>query len=416
MLAQRPCSRCVSNGKEANCKDIQHKKRGRPRLRDERDARLDSARYSLPHDLNNMRPLDMYQSAGRQHIVDDSLQQHSLNRFEYAATDSAPGPKFLQRVLSSERSPGQLGRPQVAVEEPVAYLNMNMEFMKVSSTFVDAVGSIPELVGRTLSDVTTPKERDRIMALREILIAEQKRLEPNYLPPIFDKGEQVAGRLGLTSSDISERQLDRRDYITFVAADGHLRSHPVRLGVFKEATFYFIVLFLNLPTHGPYHSPPAHHQNGVNHAAQPPNNQIDFAAQPPPRPQQPPPAQVPPSLEAERRRFSDGPGFPRPTLPASAPHLTSNSPHANSPQPLYSPTSHGGGYTRPSSLQIPRSELVATTRPINPEPSYTLPPIRPLPEQGNGTGPGSRWQRDERQRHMTIGGLLDGQISGDTMQ
>ncbi|KAH8155375.1 uncharacterized protein LAJ45_00385 [Morchella importuna] len=33
---RRPCPRCVSLGKQDSCRDVQHKKRGRPRLRDER--------------------------------------------------------------------------------------------------------------------------------------------------------------------------------------------------------------------------------------------------------------------------------------------------------------------------------------------------------------------------------------------
>ena len=205
----------------------------------------------------------------------------------------------------------------------------------------------------------------------------------------------------------------------FRSANGHLRPHPVRLGIFKEATFYFIILFLNLPTSGPYHSPPAHHQNGINHAAQPAISQTCFATQPPPPPPAPVsvPVPVPPSFEAEHRRFSDGPGFQRPTLSSSAPHLMPNSPHAKSHQPMYSPASHGGDYTRPSSLQIPRSELGVDSRPANPKPSYTLPPIRPLPAQGTGMGAGSPWQRDERQRRMTIGGLIDRpEISGDRLQ
>ncbi len=45
--AQRPCARCVSHGKEDTCVDVRHKKRGRPRLRDDRDSRMDAARF--PH-------------------------------------------------------------------------------------------------------------------------------------------------------------------------------------------------------------------------------------------------------------------------------------------------------------------------------------------------------------------------------
>merc|ERR1711881_295174 len=40
---QRPCTRCVASGKQATCVDVEHKKRGRPRLRDDREQRLEQA-------------------------------------------------------------------------------------------------------------------------------------------------------------------------------------------------------------------------------------------------------------------------------------------------------------------------------------------------------------------------------------
>lgn len=276
--------------------------------------------------------------------------------------------------------------------------------MKASPAFLKAVGSIPGLVGRKLVDVTPPKERTRALTLGDAMIAEQKRLEPNYLPPIFDRGNQVVGRLGLTAKDIADRHLDCRDYLTFIAADGQLRPHAVRLGVFKEAAFYFVMLFLELPAHGPYHSPGARMSNTALHTPQRQVSQPNILAQPPPLP---PPAAVSASFDGDRRRFSDGPALPQQSLPSPAQHLTPNSPHSSSYQPMYSPSSHGGDYTRPPALQVPRSELGAAPRPNNPEPVYTLPPIRPLPEQGTGAENGNMWQREDRQRRVTIGGLID---------
>ena len=61
-IAQRPCSRCVTNGKEESCVDVQHKKRGRPRLRDDRDTRYDPSRFPHPQDAAARRPLSIYPS------------------------------------------------------------------------------------------------------------------------------------------------------------------------------------------------------------------------------------------------------------------------------------------------------------------------------------------------------------------
>lgn len=38
LLVERPCKRCVQAGREDNCFDVQHKKRGRPRRRDREES------------------------------------------------------------------------------------------------------------------------------------------------------------------------------------------------------------------------------------------------------------------------------------------------------------------------------------------------------------------------------------------
>lgn len=60
-LAQRPCSRCISNNKADSCVDVQHKKRGRPRLRDDRESRYDASRFGGPPEPLLSRPLSAYE-------------------------------------------------------------------------------------------------------------------------------------------------------------------------------------------------------------------------------------------------------------------------------------------------------------------------------------------------------------------
>lgn len=72
-LGARPCSRCCSTGKEDSCIDTQHKKRGRPRLRDDREARYEntSQPYPLPINPNTRGLVPMYVTSKATPAVSD---------------------------------------------------------------------------------------------------------------------------------------------------------------------------------------------------------------------------------------------------------------------------------------------------------------------------------------------------------
>merc|ERR1712000_322120 len=151
--AQRPCSRCRSNGKEDACVDVQHKKRGRPRLRDDRDARYDMSRPPMAQEAAR-RPLSMH-----------------------------PGDPAVSPYMDRARDHGPYGPPLSIVTqpppEPAAYLTLDFEFASASETFVAALGGLVNR--RTLEEVVVPSEREKVASLRDQVLREQKQREPNYL-------------------------------------------------------------------------------------------------------------------------------------------------------------------------------------------------------------------------------------------
>ncbi|CAI4210617.1 unnamed protein product [Parascedosporium putredinis] len=191
--AQRPCSRCLMNGKEDSCIDVQHKKRGRPRLRDDRDARFEGSRY-------------------------------------------------IERALASDAN--VYPAPPLSITtrppEPVAYLTMEWELVKASATFLELVG-LQAPSGRSLFDVVLPVERERIAGYKTALQEDRSRQEPRYLPPIFNKqeSERVIQTLGFGAEDISRVQLERHGLLTFLSTDGQ-RSMPFQFGLTKVESIYVV--------------------------------------------------------------------------------------------------------------------------------------------------------------------------------
>lgn len=381
IIAQRPCSRCRSNGKEDACVDVQHKKRGRPRLRDDRDARYDMSRPQAAQEAAR-RPLSIYPG------YDTSQQQPQPFRALKPNSSEPIAPRYMERGRDS----GAYGQPLSIVTqpppEPVAYLTLDLEFANASETFVDALGGV--LNRRGLDEVVVPGEREKVAGLRNSMLQEQKAREPNYLPPIMGRGDHVLQGMGFSVSEVSRFRLDRQEYLTFVTAEGQPRVYPVRLGLQKEGSFYFVVLVLAIQPRPAYPISP-HERSG------PPGvyGQPSTPAYPPP-----PPGSM--SHDLSRHRLSEG------MLPQRPPHgAPVHSPGGISPigpPHSYSASSRGSEYPGPPpAYQTPRSEMSSGSQSQGPRPSsYQLPPIRPPPErEESSSGSGDRSSR------VDIGGLIE---------
>ncbi|KAI1334880.1 hypothetical protein F5Y15DRAFT_409445 [Xylariaceae sp. FL0016] len=394
----RPCSRCLSNGKEDACVDVQHKKRGRPRLREDREPRFDTGRFAHPSDPTIRRPVSLYSPASAAvSSFDDPLRRSQSYRVLKSQPSDPVAPRFLQRGSAADANvfPPPLSIPIPArTPEPVAFLTTDLEIAKASSTFFDMIG-VQSLVGQRLSDLITVPERERVGSLQRALQDEQARKEPNYLPPIYGKqeAERVIQALPFSSESISRYQLDRQDFFTFVAADGQPRPYPIRIGLAKEDSIYFVVLWLQPPTRPFPHPSPSPHARDLSYSFQPQT----FSQLTP----------VSASFDPGRPRYGDigretsfiprQPGTPAHGMAGLSPGVSPNMPSyaaSASARP-----EHPAGLSH----QIPRSELPMTRPPQQPQ--LQLPPIRAQPVATHSTEAG--WQRDNRTGRVDIGGLLD---------
>lgn len=383
--SQRPCSRCVTHGKEDTCVDVRHKKRGRPRLRDDRESRMEAARF--PHGpesgarrSSNIRPASMGQSL---FYNSPGSAAASAPGSEFTSPET-PGHRYLPRVFSADASYRAEVQSLQPVEEPVVYMRTNMEIVKASASFSEAIG-VAGFAGRRIIDMVAPETSETMMELCNALNTEQKRREPTYLPPIFDKGEEAARALSFAPEMVSRIEFNHSAYATFRAHDGQPRSYPIRIGLVKEGSFFFIAVLLSVQSRLLY-QPAAPQPRHAGHTL--PRASLMYG--------------TPTPMDAAHRRFSDGSSALRREvgLPAQA-TLQRTSP-TSAYQSVYSPTPHTGDYTRPSPLQIPRSEL-GTPLVARPSASqYTLPPIRSLAGRARDSP-----DRDDAPRRVTIGGLIN---------
>ncbi|RCI09340.1 hypothetical protein L249_3692 [Ophiocordyceps polyrhachis-furcata BCC 54312] len=404
--AQRPCSRCLSNGKEDACVDVQHKKRGRPRLRDEREARYDPLRPPQYPDLSLRRPpLNVFPSGSEDVlVVGQRHPSYALDAAANSATTLTPRPPPFERVDAygcSPPPPPSSSSSSSSSLAPIAYLTMGMEFAKASPTFVEAVGAL-SLTGRKLADVVAGSELERIRGMQSRLVAEQKRREPNYLPPILGLGGPAFQGVGFAPEDVIRFPLTLHEQLTFVGPDGYQRLHPLRVGLGREGSFFFVVMLLTVV-------PPAarypHQPNRVSPVASYPGMPSPFEA-----------------FDPVRHRVSEGPppGM-RPTLPGQqnqpSPAAAAGGRMASSPG-VMSPASPYASRNRYSGPVPPTEALSSFARgrsgpqggriqlpPIRAPPPPPPPPPPPSSDRRPSSGPWS--QRDERTSRVDIGGLID---------
>ncbi|KAI0840976.1 hypothetical protein F5Y06DRAFT_234672 [Hypoxylon sp. FL0890] len=395
--AQRPCSRCLSNGKEDSCVDVQHKKRGRPRLRDDNQPRFDTGRFPHPADPNMRRPVSLYSpiSAVSTSYEDPLRRSHSYRVLKSQPSDPI-APRFIERGSAADANvyPPPLPTPARA-PEPVAFLTTDLEISRASSTFVEAVG-LRSILGRRLLDVVSPSERERVIALQRSLQDEQGRKEPNYLPPIFGKQEALRVIRELPEST-SRFQLDRQDFFTFIAEDGQPRPYPIRIGLAKEDSIYFVVLLISRPVQPFPHPSPSPHARDFSYSFQPPYAQL---------------TPVSASFDPGRPRYGESsregaytprqPPTPGPLSSGLTPGVSPNVPYSAAGPARIEP--QPGPHLSHASHHIPRSELSVPRPPQQVE--YQLPPIRGQGQTGP-PGEASGWPRDDRSGRVDIGGLIE---------
>ena len=394
--------------------DVQHKKRGRPRLRDERESRFEGMvpPYGPPPPDPGRgpprRPMSMYSASDIPVSTPfESLQRSSSYRVLKSQGGSSMVPRHVEHASPSDAtvyggSVPLAPRMQTYDEKPCAYLTMNMQIAKATQKFSDHVG-VQSIAGRKFIDIVGPADRDRVLRLERIFEEERRTKEPSYLPPIYLRYEEdrVIQSVGFDPAELMQFVLSHSEVLTFQGPDGQQRTFPVRLGLAKRDSTYFAVVLLDIPatpqTYPQVLSSPLSERYPRDSRAREP--QYGFQ-----HPQQSyAPGSMMPVFQAsptygdprlEQRTESMGyRGPPGPVMSPTAGAPTMGPPHFRQEQAHHSQA----GY------QVPASELRQTQS--QPRQDLQLPPIRDPREEGATTE--SRGRRDSRDSRVDIGGLIE---------
>jgi hypothetical protein len=331
---------------------------------------------------------------------EDSLRRNQSQ--SYRVLKSQPpeptAPRFIERGSAADAHifPAPLSittRPP----EPAAFLTMDLEIARASSTFSDAL-SRSSVTGLKLTDVVAPSDIEKVLGHQRQMQEEQQRRDPSYLPPIFGKEAEnrVIQALGFSPEDIARYTLDRQDYLTFTTQEGQQRPYPIRMGLAKQDSIYFGVLTVNLAVRA--FQPPTPSPNP---------RDITYSYQPIPQPySQPTPVSA--TFDPRQQRLSD-PGYgPR---RSSQPGIPSQIISGLSPgfPASYAASPNRQDYPGQPSYQVPRSELgppIETSRPPQMQ-GYQLPPIISQQQSAGAQSPEQTQQGRDDRRRVGIGGLID---------
>ncbi|TVY55349.1 hypothetical protein LSUE1_G010348, partial [Lachnellula suecica] len=394
---QRPCSRCLANGKEDACVDVQHKKRGRPRLRDEREQRYESLGPGYPlsqHEASMRRPLSLYSPESS---ITPSYGEsiHRSSSYRVLKSQNPLAPRYMDHASPADANmfggPMPPAQRMLQSQEPLcAYLTMEMQVAKVSRSFDDMIGS-QAAISKRLQDIVAVSDREKIARLQRALEEERRKREPQYLPPIFLKFEEdrIIQSVGFGPDEIGQLQLGHQEILTLQGLEGQQRTLQARFGLGKRDSTYFIAVVFQLPA-----TPQTFHQPSP-YTRDPYSRESQYGYQSPQHPFAPNQG-APPFVP--NPAYSDPRGDPM-VYRAPGP-MGMSAPIAASMPPF------SQAHTRPdyssqgqNPYQTPRSEL-PQGQPQR-QHDLQLPPIR------DPHGEDLARRRDDRSNRVDIGGLLE---------
>ncbi|KAK3990054.1 hypothetical protein QBC44DRAFT_240138 [Cladorrhinum sp. PSN332] len=413
-----PCKkahlRCTSQNKADQCIDVQHKKRGRPRLRDESQQR-----FGNPAEIAR-RPLSSVYGPGSSMgmVSTDNLRRPHSYRVLKSQPAEPIRPRFPERALGSLASDvNVIPPPPLSIstarppEDLVAYLTLTptLVFLKASGAFFNAIGR-SSIFRMPLAEVLMVADRIKPNRIADQMKDEQKRRSGTSMriPPILTLDEQMNAvhNLGFTTDVVSRYALNWMEHLTFVGDDGGQRPFPVRMGLASEDSILFVVLVLQTPPQRPYryqYPTPSPNPRELTY----PTYQQSQSAYSQTTPQSA-------TFDPRQSGLGDIPYGARQGAPSgSLQHMPAG------PSPGLPPTYSSSSQSRQpppypsasSSYQVPRSELQPASYPPLTA-GYQLPPLSSLgpssstSQEQQELPPLYHSSREERHR-VDIGGLID---------
>lgn len=243
------------------CFDVQHKKRGRPRLREEGEFKVEQM---LPEPgSSSALPLGPTDPSTRPIAATRHRRQESFRSLRSQGSDGSgvassptypyPPPPTATQVTFGFQYPLPPSNPPPGYEVPTAYLDLDFVILKANQSYRQIMAAGQDVVGRQLSDLAAPADGESFQSIRNRLRAERDRRDPSYMPPINQPGQDPLQ--GAVEAD-AERWTQGYDDNTYTWTQTQLgpaaMTFPARVRLAK-ANAYFVAV--TLPSFRPVDRP-----------------------------------------------------------------------------------------------------------------------------------------------------------------
>ncbi|KAI9727007.1 MAG: hypothetical protein M1834_008589 [Cirrosporium novae-zelandiae] len=191
---RRPCTRCVQVGKEDSCMDVQHKKRGRPRLREQqqtqqraegrfpvyRQTTTLSGAFEYPPQfttpsLHSRRPSGTLRELRSSREIIPQSPGSSEEGFRGSLPASANISPYPASIVSHPPHHHPVG-PTGAI----ALLSTGLTIVRANQAFLDRTGRSPDMLGRDLFTIVAIPDHFKLLELRNWLQNERNAWDSVY--------------------------------------------------------------------------------------------------------------------------------------------------------------------------------------------------------------------------------------------
>ncbi len=244
---------------------MQHKKRGRPRLRDDREfTRSEDGRptpsqlmgappTSEPHAHQSSYPISQpYRGFEPQQTLESTSHQKELHSAVSAPRDAVNN---VGDYGGAQAPPYGVG-PNVAYQKlPVAYLNLDLVIQKANQAFADLVSFLGDIRGKHLSDLLEARQNESMQKLRNDLRDERDEREPAYMAPITPVGQDPMRAVMDSIADqdidhVTQGYTNRPMFLSFrLPSSGQYQSLQVQIRLARTSLYFVTLVVCSPPRH-----------------------------------------------------------------------------------------------------------------------------------------------------------------------
>jgi hypothetical protein len=249
---------------KATCIDVEHKKRGRPRIQTDRGPprQLIPQRGSPPSfSASEVAAL----SPGGGYVPRDALRSIRAQTSRRVSVPIAGAGTSFHPDLTLPPAPSS-ARPDITtfqqpladlrwLSEPlIAYINLDLRILRISEQFRLLFIDRGDPRGRTLDEFVDSAQHDTLQHLQTDLREERSRREPSFLPGIFPSEQEQRAVNEVDDSEVDRvtaGAVDRHNTWGMLISGGRIETFFCRIRLARTTTFFAVLTMQRMNTASP---------------------------------------------------------------------------------------------------------------------------------------------------------------------